>query len=127
MSFSAKSKINYLYDLEDDLYQKINAYVKNICHADGFDCSIEIMNKINQLNSYKYPICVAKTQYSISDNAKMLGNPEHYRMKLRDIKVLNGAELIVCYFGNIITMPGLNEYPSAKEIVVEDGNIILPR
>lgn len=127
MSFKEKAKVRQLYDLEDDLYYKIDSYVKNICHADGFTCSIDVMNKINKLDSYKYPICVAKTQYSLSDNAKMLGNPTGYKMTLRDIKVLNGAELIVCYFGSIITMPGLNEYPSAKEISIEDGNIVLPR
>lgn len=127
MSFEEKSKVKYLYDLEDDLYKKIEVYVKKICHADSFNCSFDLMKKINNLDKYKYPICVAKTQYSLSDNAKMLGNPEHYRMELKDIKVLNGAELIVVYFGNIITMPGLNEYPSAKEIKIEDGNIILPR
>lgn len=127
MSFEGKSKVKYLYDLEDDLYKKIEIYVKKICHADSFNCSFDLMKKINSLDKYKYPICVAKTQYSLSDNPKMLGNPEHYRMELKDIKVLNGAELIVVYFGNIITMPGLNEYPSAKEIRIEDGNIILPR
>ena len=127
MSFEEKSKVNYLYDLSDDLYYKIDSYVKNICHADGFTCSIDIMNKINKLNEYKYPICIAKTQYSLSDNARELGNPHGYKMHLRDIKVLNGAELIVCYFGSIITMPGLNEYPSAKEITIVDGDIVLPR
>lgn len=71
-----KSKTTYLYDLEDDLYSKINAYVKNICHADGFNCSMEVMKSINELDKYKYPICVAKTQYSLSDNKKLLGNPK---------------------------------------------------
>lgn len=127
MVFEEKSKVKYLYNLDDDLYKKIEVYVKKICHADSFNCSFDLMKKINKLDKYKYPICVAKTQYSLSDNAKMLGNPEHYRMELKDIKVLNGAELIVVYFGNIITMPGLNEYPSAKEIKIEDGNIVLPR
>ena len=85
------------------------------------------MNKINKLDSYKYPICVSKTQYSLSDNAKVLGNPSGYKMTLSDIKVLNGAELIVLFFGNTITMPGLNEHPSAKEITIENERIILPR
>ncbi len=127
MGFKEKAKINFLYDLEDDLYYKIDSYVKNICHADGFTCSIDVMNKINKLNDYKYPICIAKTQYSLSDNAKMLGNPRGYKMHLRDIKVLNGAQVIVCYFGSIITMPGLNEYPAAKEITLVDGSIVMPR
>lgn len=127
MSFKEKSKVKQLYDLDDNLYYKIDSYVKNICHADGFTCSIDVMNKINKLDSYKYPICIAKTQYSLSDNAKILGNPSGYKMTLNDIKVLNGAELIVLFFGNIITMPGLNEHPSAKEIRIEDENIVFPR
>lgn len=127
MTFEEKSKTKYLYKLEDDLYKKIEVYVKKICHASSFNCSFEVMKKINELDKYKYPICIAKTQYSLSDNPKMLGNPEKYRMELKDIKVLNGAELIVAYFGNIITMPGLNEYPSAKEIKCIDGDVILPR
>lgn len=122
-----KNEITQLYKLDDNLYDKIDTYVKKICHASSFTCSIEVMSKIKELNKYKYPICVAKTQYSISDNPKLLGNPENYVMTLKDIKVYNGAKLIVAYFGNIITMPGLNKYPSAKEIKIEDGEIILPR
>lgn len=122
-----KSKTTYLYDLEDDLYSKINAYVKNICHADGFNCSMEVMKSINELDKYKYPICVAKTQYSLSDNKKLLGNPKNYKMTLTDIKVKNGAKLIVCYFGNMLTMPGLSENPSVKEIKYIDDKLVLPR
>jgi formate--tetrahydrofolate ligase len=127
LSFKEKTKVRYLYNLDDNLYTKIDSYVKNICHANSFDCSFDLMNKINKLNIYKYPICIAKTQYSLSDNPKLLGNPDNYKMTLKDIKVLNGAELIVCYFGNIITMPGLSEYPSAKEIKIDNGNIIFPK
>lgn len=127
MNFEEKPKINYLYDLDDNLYDKIDKYVKNICHADGFTCSFEMMNKINSLDKYKYPICVAKTQYSISDNPKLLGYPQGHTMKLTNVEVKNGAKLIVVYFGNIITMPGLNANPSAKEIKYIDGEIILPR
>lgn len=122
-----KSKTSYLYDLEDDLYSKIDAYVKNICHADGFNCSMELMKRINELDKYKYPICVAKTQYSLSDNKKMLGSPKNYKMTLTDIKVKNGAKLIVCYFGNMLTMPGLSLEPSVKEIKYVDGKLVLPR
>lgn len=122
-----KSKINYLYDLEDDLYSKIDSYVKNICHADGFTCSMEIMKKINSLDKYKYPICVAKTQYSLSDNKELLGYPKNFKMTLTDIKVKNGAKLIVCYFGNMLTMPGLSSDPSVKEIKYINDELVLPR
>ena len=122
-----KSKITYLYDLEDDLYSKIDHYVKDICHASGFTCSLEIMQKINYLNKYKYPICVAKTQYSLSDNKKIKGDLTNYQMTLTDIEVKNGSEIIVCYFGKILTMPGLNENPSIKEIKIVNDELILPR
>ena len=127
LKFDDKNKINYIYDLEDDLYSKIDSYVKNICHAEGFTCSFEVMQKINSLDKYKYPICVAKTQYSLSDDKKLKGDISNYRMTLTDIEVKNGSELIVCYFGSILTMPGLNENPSVKEIKIVDGELILPR
>lgn len=125
--FDDKNKVNYLYDLEDNLYSKIDAYVKNICHAEGFTCSFEVMNKINSLDKYKYPICVAKTQYSLSDDKNKMGDISNYKMTLTDIEVKNGAKLIVCYFGNILTMPGLSENPSVKEITMKDGILTLPR
>ena len=84
-------------------YDKINSYVKNICHASSFSCSFEVMKKLNELDKYKYPICVAKTQYSLSDNKNNLGNPVGHKMTLTDVKVYNGAKVIVCYFGNIFS------------------------
>lgn len=127
IKFKESTKINYLYDLEDTLYDKIDAYVKKICHAKGFTCSIDLMHKINSLDKYKYPICVAKTQYSISDDKNKLGNPKDYMMNLTDVEVKNGSKLIIVYFGKVITMPGLNDNPAAKEIKYIDGEIILPR
>lgn len=124
---SEKSKINYLYDLEDNLYSKIDTYVKNICHAEGFTCSFEVMNKINYLDKYKYPICVAKTQYSLGDDKNLKGDISNKKMVLTNIEVKNGAKLIVCYFGSILTMPGLSENPSVKEITYKDGILTLPR
>lgn len=126
-SIGQKNRVNYLYDLEDNLYNKIDAYVKNICHASGFSCSFEVMNKINSLDKYKYPICVAKTQYSLSDDANLKGDISNYKMTLTDIEVKNGAKLIVCYFGKILTMPGLSDNPSVKEITIKDGILTLPR
>lgn len=127
LKFEEKNKINYLYDLEDNLYSKIDSYVKNICHAKGFNSSFEVMNKINYLDKYKYPICIAKTQYSLSDDKNMKGDISDYKMTLTDIEVKNGAKLIVCYFGKILTMPGLSENPSVKEITYKDGILTLPR
>lgn len=122
-----KNHIRYIYDLEDTLYDKIDAYVKKICHADGFTCSFDVMKKLNELDKYKYPICVAKTQYSLSDNKKLLGFPKGFRMTLTDIKVSNGTKTIICYFGNILTMPGLPNEPLSKEFKYVNGKLIIPR
>ncbi len=127
LSFEEKNEVSLLYGLEDTLYDKIQTYVTKICHGAGFTCSFELMQKMNELNKYKYPICVAKTQYSLSDKKSLLGYPKGHTMKLTNIEVKNGAKLIVVYFGGIITMPGLNEFPSAKEILYQNGEIILPR
>lgn len=126
MSFK-DCETNYLYDLEDTLEDKINAYVKNISHASKFIASEEVMNKINYLSKYKYPICVAKTQYSISGDENLLGYPKDYVIEIKDVEVANGAEFIKVYFGNILTMPGLNKTPSAKKIKFINERIILPR
>ncbi len=127
LSFKEKSEVTPIYQLDDSLYDKINSYVTKICHGTGFTCSFELMQKMNELNKYKYPICVAKTQYSLSDKKSLLGYPKGHTMKLTNIEVKNGAKLIIVYFGGIITMPGLNENPSAKDILYQNGEIILPR
>ena len=127
IKYTEPTKVQYLYNLDDSLYNKIDNYVKKICHANGFTCSIDLMRKINELDKYKYPICVAKTQYSISDDKKKLGFPQNYTMQLTNVEVKNGSKLIIVYFGKVITMPGLNDHPAAKDIKYIDGEIILPR
>ena len=66
------------------------------------------MQEINNINK-DYPICIAKTPFSITDDKNILGYPKDFKMKVTDIKVLNGAGFIVVYMGNILTMPGLNK------------------
>lgn len=88
---------------------------------------MKVLEKIKKLDKYKYPICVAKTQYSISHDAKLLGYPKDYLVEIKDVEVANGAEFIKVFLGNIISMPGLNKNPAAKEIKIVDDEIILPR
>jgi len=72
------------------------------------------------------PICIAKTQYSFSDNEKLLGRPKNFNIEVKDIKVSSGAGFVVVYLGNIMTMPGLPEEPSAlKMFINEKGEIKL--
>ena len=79
---------------------------------------------IEKLGLDKLPICVAKTQYSLSDNPSLLGKPENFRVNVREVKVSNGAGFIVVLTGNIMTMPGLPKVPAANKMdILEDGTI----
>lgn len=96
-----------IYNLNDSLKEKI----EKMCNLYG--CSEvlyeeKVLNKINSIDK-KYPICIAKTPYSISDNKNLLGYPKNFKMTVTDIKVLNGAKFIVIYMGNVLTMPGLSK------------------
>ncbi len=72
-----------------------------------------------------YPICVAKTEKSLSDNKKLLGCPKNFKITITDMKVMAGAGMIVAYAGNIMTMPGLPKTPRSTRIdLTEDGNIV---
>ena len=122
-----KDEQKYLYKLEDNLFDKIDSYVLNICHAKKCIYNEEVKEKIEKLNKYKYPICVAKTQYSISHDSKLLGYPKDYDVEIKDVEVSNGARFIKVFLGSILTMPGLNKTPNAKEIKIEGGKIKLPR
>ena len=119
--------LEQLYDVNDSLEDKIFKYVTNISHAKDYVASEKVLEKIKKLDKYKYPICVAKTQYSISHDAKLLGYPKDYLVEIKDVEVANGAEFIKVFLGNIISMPGLSKNPAAKEIKIVDDEIILPR
>lgn len=95
---------------------------RRIYHADGVDFAPKAKKEIKRLTALgfdKLPICVAKTQYSFSDNAKLLGAPEGFRITIRDIKVSAGAGFLVALSGNIMTMPGLPKHPAAEKIDVD--------
>ena len=85
----------------------------------------ENIEKIEKLRKSNFPICIAKTQYSLSDDAKNLECKEQFDITVRDVALKNGAEFIVVYCGKIMTMPGLPKVPAAEEIDVdENGDII---
>ena len=99
-----------LYDYNDTIINKINKICKEIYRANNVIINEKILNKIKlieQNNLDKLPICVAKTQYSFSDNPKLLGAPNNFDMTVTDIKLSSGAGFIVVLMGNIMTMPGL--------------------
>ena len=123
-----KNKINYLYSLTDDIKQKIDSLSRNIYRAKNVEYSDLAEKKIKQLqenNISNLPICVAKTQYSLSDDKTKLGLPTDYTLHVKDIKVYNGAGYITVLLGKILTMPGLPPKPNYEKIDIDDDNNII--
>lgn len=123
-----ENKINYLYSLTDDIKTKIASLSKNIYRAKNVEYSDLAEKKIKQLqenNISNLPICVAKTQYSLSDDKTKLGLPTDYTLHVKDIKVYNGAGYITVLLGKILTMPGLPPTPNYEKIDIDDDNNII--
>jgi formate--tetrahydrofolate ligase len=117
----------YCYDVESSIEEKLEAIATKIYHADGVDLTANAKKQLKQLQDLGYdklPICMAKTQYSFSDDASLLGAPTGFRITVRNLKVSAGAGFIVALTGDIMTMPGLPKVPAAEKIDVdEDGKI----
>ncbi len=117
-----------LYDVEESIKDKINKIAKEVYGADGADftkaCNKQIA-EIEKLGFDKMPICMAKTQYSLSDDPTLLGRPTGFRITVRDIRVSRGAGFLVALTGEIMTMPGLPKVPAANRIdILPDGEIV---
>lgn len=115
------------YDLAEPIEQKIVDLTQKIYGGDGVEFSDEAKAKIEILEKQGYgnlPICVAKTQYSFSDDATLLGAPKGFNIHVRDVKVSSGAGFIVVYTGTVMTMPGLPKIPAAENIDVDDSDKI---
>ncbi len=113
--------------LTDSLRQKITAVAERIYGADGVDFLPKAEKELERLTALGFgglPVCMAKTQYSFSDDPKKLGRPRNFRITIRDVSVSAGAGFVVCLTGEIMTMPGLPKLPAANGIDVEDGKII---
>lgn len=118
-------KCYHPYRLNYSLEDEIEALARNVYGATEVVYSEQAKKKLQRYMGYHVPICVAKTQYSFSDNPALLGAPTGYALTVRDLKWCAGAEFIVVYCGNILTMPGLPEIPAAENIDIdENGNII---
>lgn len=123
-----ESNFKPIYDVEDSIKTKIEKIAKEIYGADGVDftkkCQKEIAN-IEKLGFDKMPICMAKTQYSFSDDPTLLGRPSNFRITVRDIRLSKGAGFLVALTGDIMTMPGLPKVPAANNIdILPSGEII---
>ena len=123
-----KNEFKFAYDLNDSIEKKLNDIATKIYHADGVEFTENAkdqMKVLEKLGFDKLPICVAKTQYSFSDNQKLLGAPKGFKITVRNIKVSAGSGFIVALTGNIMTMPGLPKVPAAERIDLDkNGKIV---
>jgi formate--tetrahydrofolate ligase len=118
-----KNDFRFSYELDQTIEEKLNAIATKIYHADGVDLTPAARKQMAQLTELGFgnvPICVAKTQYSFSDDAKLLGAPKNFRINVRNLKISAGAGFIVALTGDIMTMPGLPKVPAAEKIDVDE-------
>lgn len=125
----AKQDNDFTYAYSDDLSleEKINAVATKIYGADGVEftpAAKKELVKLTELGFSSYPVCMAKTQYSLSDNQKLLGRPTGFKITVKKVKVSAGAGFVVCQTGDIMTMPGLPKVPSAEKIDVDENGVI---
>ena len=117
----------FAYDTEDSIEQKLNDIATKIYHADGVELTAGARKQMKELEALgfdKLPICMAKTQYSFSDDAAKLGAPKDFTITVRNLKVSAGAGFLVALTGDIMTMPGLPKVPAAEKIDVDENGKI---
>ena len=123
-----KEEFKYIYDLNDDIKMKIEKVAQKIYYAKGVEYSEEALREIERIEKMgygNYPICIAKTQYSFSDDPKILECDKDYNIKIRGVEIKNGAEFIVVLAGKIMTMPGLPKEPAAEKIdILDNGEVV---
>ena len=121
------SELKFAYEDGADVADALEAVATKVYRADGVDFTPAAKRQLAELRENGFgnlPVCVAKTQYSFSDNAKALGAPEGFRITVRELKVSAGAHFVVALTGSVLTMPGLPKVPAAENIDVDnDGNI----
>ena len=123
-----ENQFSFSYELEGTIEEKIEAVVKRVYRGEGVNITPQAKKQIDRLTALglaHLPICVAKTQYSFSDDMTKLGAPTGFTVTVRNVKVSAGAGFLVVLTGDIMTMPGLPKSPAAERIDVdEDGKIV---
>ena len=127
-AFRKPNHFRFMYETEQSVPEKIGAVAREIYGADGVDFTAAAqkqLKEIEELGFDKMPVCMAKTQYSLSDDAAKLGRPTGFRITVRELRVSAGAGFIVALTGNILTMPGLPKHPAAENMDIDkDGRIV---
>ena len=122
------SELRFAYELEDTIQEKIEKVAKKVYRAKGVEFSNQAISKIREIENLNYtnlPICIAKTQYSLSDDPKNISINDDYKIYINDVILKAGAGFIVVLAGNIFTMPGLPKVPAAEKIDIdENGDIV---
>ncbi len=119
----APNAFRFAYDTHSTIQEKLDAIARKVYHADGAVLTAAAKKQASELEALGYgdlPVCVAKTQYSFSDNPSLLGAPEGFSVTVRNVKVSAGAGFLVALTGEILTMPGLPRSPAAERIDVDD-------
>ena len=122
-----ESTMQFVYDVNDPIKKKIEAIATKVYGADGVDYSPKADKEIKNLEAVglgNVPVCIAKNQYSMTDDPKVLGRPQGFRITIRDITPSAGAGFVVALTGDIMKMPGLPKVPSAEKIDVDDSGVI---
>ena len=117
----------FAYEDGSDIADALEVIATKVYHADGVDFTPAAKKQLAQLRADGFgnlPVCVAKTQYSFTDQATRLGAPENFRITVRELKVSAGAHFVVALTGNVLTMPGLPKIPAAENIDVDDNGVI---
>ena len=121
------NNFKFTYDLDNSIEKKISTICHDVYHAKHMFILANARAKAKEIEALGYrnlPICMAKTQYSFSDNPKLLGAPQDFTVQITNVKVCAGAGFIVAYAGDIMTMPGLPKVPSAEKIDIDENGVI---
>lgn len=126
-AFDKPNSFHFLYETDQTIPEKIEAVAREIYGADGVDFTGPAQKQLQEIEALgldKMPVCMAKTQYSLSDDPAKLGRPSGFRITVRELRVSAGAGFIVALTGNILTMPGLPKHPAAENMDIDkDGRI----
>ena len=121
------SDFHFIYDTAQSIPEKITAITRTVYGGEGVDFTSAAQKQLTEIEALgldKMPVCMAKTQYSLSDDAAKLGRPEGFRITVRELRVSAGAGFIVALTGNILTMPGLPKHPAAENMDIDESGKI---